>query len=103
MLKVLKLAGGVPSGKLKAPPKSCIPNRAKMRMKRKRRKRRERMDLMELNRDITRLRRDDQYLEHNISSKFFNIQSWSLIFKIFQTRSVMHITCQRNISSMEIL
>ena len=27
MAKVLKLDGGVPSGKLKAPPKSCIPER----------------------------------------------------------------------------
>ena len=43
---------------------TCMPSKAKMRMKRKRRKRRERMDLMELNRDITRLRRDDQYLKN---------------------------------------
>ncbi len=33
-----------------------------MRMKRKRRKRRERMERMELSREITRFRRDDQYL-----------------------------------------
>lgn len=60
--KLLKLAGGVPSGKLKAPPKSCIPNRAKIRMKRKRRNRRERIERMELNREMTRFLNDDQYL-----------------------------------------
>ena len=63
-MKVLKLDGGVPSGKLKAPPKSCMPSSAKMRMKRKRRNKRERMDRIELSSDITKLRRDDQYL-HN--------------------------------------
>jgi hypothetical protein len=48
MENVLKLEGGVPSSKLKAPPKSCMPSRAKIRMKRKRRKRRDKMDLMDL-------------------------------------------------------
>jgi hypothetical protein len=59
----LKFDGGVPSGKLNVPPKSCIPSRAKIRMKRKRSSRREMMDLSELNRDTTRLRREDQYLK----------------------------------------
>ena len=58
---VSKLASGVPSGKLKAPPKSCMPSSAKMRMKRKSRKRRERMERMELRREMTRFLRDDQY------------------------------------------
>jgi hypothetical protein len=44
-----------------------MPRRANMRMKRKRRKRRERMERMELSREITRFRRDDQYL----TIKFF--------------------------------
>lgn len=57
-----KLVGGVPSGKLKAPPKSCIPSSAKMRMKRKRRNNNEIIDLIELRREMTRFRREDQYL-----------------------------------------
>ena len=61
MTNVSKLASGVPSGKLNAPPNNCIPSNAKMRMKRNRRKRRERIDLIELSKDITRFRRDDQY------------------------------------------
>ena len=40
---------------------TCMPSRAKMRMKRKRRKRRERMERIELRREITRLRRLAQY------------------------------------------
>ena len=59
---VLKFDVGVPSSKLKNPPKSCIPRRAKMKMKRKRRKRRDRMDEMAFIRAITRFRREDQYL-----------------------------------------
>ena len=41
---------------------TCMPSKAKMRMKRKRRKRRERMERMELRREMTRLRRLAQYL-----------------------------------------
>ncbi len=63
MEKVLKLAGGVPSSKLKAPPKSCIPKSAKIRMNRNRRNSKDMIDLIELSRDITRFRRDDQYLQ----------------------------------------
>ena len=67
-----KLASGVPSGKLNAPPNNCIPNNAKIRMKRNRRKRRERMDLIELSRDITRFLRDDQYF---VTLKILNSRS----------------------------
>ena len=63
MEKVLKFEGGVPSSKLKAPPKSCMPSRAKIRMNRKRRNRRDKMDLMELKREMTKFRREDQYLK----------------------------------------
>ena len=68
MAKELKFEGGVPSGKLKAPPKSCIPRRAKMRMKRKRRKSNEMMERIELSSEMTKLRRDDQYLERTNKS-----------------------------------
>ena len=63
MANELKFEGGVPSGKLKAPPKSCIPSRAKMRMKRNKRNSREMIDRIELSKEITRLRREDQYLK----------------------------------------
>ena len=63
MENVLKFDGGVPSSKLKAPPKSCMPSRAKIRMKRKRRKSRDKMDLIELRREMTKFRREDQYLK----------------------------------------
>ena len=66
--KLSKLAGGVPSSKLKAPPNSCIPSRAKMRMKRNRRNRRDRMERIELSNDITRFRNEDQYLVKNKES-----------------------------------
>ena len=59
----LKFEGGVPSGKLNVPPKSCIPRRAKIRMNRKSRSKSEMMDFIELRRDITRFRSEDQYLE----------------------------------------
>lgn len=45
-----------------SPPKSCIPSKAKMRMKRKRRNNRLTMDLILLSRETTRLRSEDQYL-----------------------------------------
>jgi len=40
-----------------------MPSNAKMRMKRKRRNRSEMMDLMLLSKEMTRLRRDAQYLQ----------------------------------------
>ena len=60
MEKELKLEGGVPSGKLKVPPNNCIPKRAKMRMNRKSRRSKDMIDFIELSRDTTRLRSDDQ-------------------------------------------
>lgn len=63
MANELKFEGGVPSGKLKAPPKSCIPSKAKIRMNRNKRKSREMMERIELSREITKLRREDQYLK----------------------------------------
>lgn len=58
--KVLRLVWV--SSKLKRPPKSCMPRRAKMMMKRKRRRRREAMDFMELSKEPTRLLSDAQCL-----------------------------------------
>ena len=60
MEKELKLEGGVPSGKLKVPPNNCIPKRAKMRMNRKSRRSKDMIDFIELSKDTTRLRSDDQ-------------------------------------------
>ena len=61
--KESKLVGGLPSGKLKVPPKSCMPSSAAMRMKRKRRSSSEMMDFIEETSDTSRLRREDQYLK----------------------------------------
>jgi hypothetical protein len=57
----LKFEGGVPSSKLKVPPKSCIPNSAKIKINRKRSNNRDMMDLIELSKEITRFRSEDQY------------------------------------------
>ena len=65
-MTVSKLDVGVCSGKLNEPPKSCIPNKAKMKMKRKRRKSRDMMDDRAFMRAITRLRKGDQYLKAEI-------------------------------------
>ncbi len=62
-MAVSKLDEGVPSSKLKEPPKSCIPRRANMKMKRKRRKSRDMMEDKAFIRAITRLRSGDQYLK----------------------------------------
>lgn len=59
--KVLKLAGGVPSAKLKTPPNSCIPSKANIRMNKNSRNNKERMDRIEAIKEITRFRSDDQY------------------------------------------
>ena len=63
---VSKLLRGLASveSKLNLPPKTCIPRRAKMTIKRKRSSSREAMDWMELRRDATRLERERQYLKH---------------------------------------
>lgn len=69
MGKVLKLAGGVPSGKLKAPPNSCMPSKAKIKMNKKSRNNRERIERIELSNDITRFLKDDQYLHKKKQKK----------------------------------
>jgi hypothetical protein len=61
MGKESKLVGGVPSGLLKAPPNNCIPNSAKIRMNKNRRNNKDMMDRIELNSEITRFLKDDQY------------------------------------------
>ena len=68
--KLLKLAGGVPSLKFHSPPNSCIPSRAKMRMKRNSRNSSEMMERIELSSEMTRFRRDDQYLQHNSRPRY---------------------------------
>jgi hypothetical protein len=62
---VLKFDVGVPAGKLKYPPKSCIPSRANMNMKRKRRNSSDRIEAMAFINAITRFRRFVQYLKDN--------------------------------------
>ena len=59
---VSKLDVGLPSGKLKEPPKTCMPSSAKIKMNKKRRNRRDMMDEMAFMRAITRFRKLDQYL-----------------------------------------
>ena len=71
--KESKLEAGVPNSKLKVPPKSCIPSRAKMRMKRKRSRRSETMDFIDASRETTRFLKDDQYLK-NTSVNIANIK-----------------------------
>ena len=62
--KELKFEGGVPSGKLKVPPNNCIPRSAKIRIKRNSRSSNDIMDFIELSRDTTRFRNEDQYLKN---------------------------------------
>lgn len=50
------------SSKLNFPPKSCIPNREKMMIKRKRSRSREAMERTEFSKDATRLLKEFQYL-----------------------------------------
>ena len=63
MANELKLDGGVPSGKLKAPPNSCIPSNAKIRMNKNSRKSSDIIERMELSKEMTRFRKEDQYLQ----------------------------------------
>ena len=92
--KESKLVGGMPSGKLKVPPKSCMtvtivitwsqlsqvvtfvtcchtcmPRRAAIRMKRKSSSSSEMIDFIEETSDTSRLRRDDQYLQGERDNK----------------------------------
>lgn len=50
------------SSKLNFPPKSCMPSKEKMMMKRKSRSSREAMERTEFSREATRLDREFQYL-----------------------------------------
>ena len=59
----LKLEVGVPSGKLKKPPKSCIPSRAKINMNRKSKNNNDKIEDMAFIRAITRFLSEDQYLK----------------------------------------
>ena len=65
--KELKFDGGVPSGKLNVPPKSCIPSNAKININKNSSNSKDTIDLMELSNEITRLRSEDQYLKVNKS------------------------------------
>ena len=65
----LKFESGVPSGKLKVPPNSCIPRRAKMNMNKNSRNRRDMMEDKAFIRAITRLRSGDQYLNEGSKGK----------------------------------
>ena len=69
--KVSKLLRGFASveSKLNLPPKTCIPSRAKMTIKRKRSSNREAMDWIELRSEATRLERDRQYLKHGTETR----------------------------------
>lgn len=70
MGNVLKFVSGVPDSKLNCPPNNCMPRRANIRMNKKSRNNNEMMDLIEFNSEITRFRKDDQYLVTlNIRSK----------------------------------
>ena len=64
----LKFDVGVPSGKLKNPPKSCIPSSAKIKMNKKRRKSRDKMEDMAFIKAITRFLKEDQYLKEEMHS-----------------------------------
>ena len=59
---VSKFDVGRPSGKLKLPPKSCIPNKANIKINRNNKRRSERMDDMAFVKATTRFRSEDQYL-----------------------------------------
>lgn len=56
------------SSKLNLPPKSCIPRREKMIMKRKRSSNREAMERTEFRSEATRLLREFQYLVEKIEA-----------------------------------
>jgi hypothetical protein len=58
----LALGFGCVGLKLNFPPKTCIPNKAKMTINKKRSNSNDMIERNELSRDETRLRRDVQYL-----------------------------------------
>ena len=57
-----KFEVGLPSGKLNCPPKSCIPSKANMKMKRKRSSKSDKMEEIAFIKATTKLRNDVQYL-----------------------------------------
>ena len=59
---------GRPSGKLNCPPKSCIPNKAKMNMNKNRRSNSERMDEIAFIKATTKFLSEDQYLNKRKSN-----------------------------------
>ena len=71
----LKLEVGVPSGKLKKPPKSCIPSRAKINMNRKSRNNSDKIEDMAFIRAITRFLSEDQYLKWKEGHLHYVLQS----------------------------
>ena len=88
----LKLDIGVPSGKLKKPPKSCIPSRAKINMNRKSRNNSAMIEDMAFIRAITRFLREDQYLKWKeghlyyrkvASSRLSWLVAYPSIFRLF--------------------
>ena len=68
----LKFEVGVPSGKLKKPPKSCIPRSAKIKMNKKSRKRSDKMEDMAFIKAITRFLKEDQYLKRDTQENAFH-------------------------------
>jgi len=61
-----------------SPPKSCIPSRAKMRMKRKSRNKSEMIERMLLSNEMTRLRSDAQYLATRMATDALSVLTDSL-------------------------
>lgn len=76
---VSKFCGGVPSSKLNWPPKSCMPRSANIKMNRNSRNKSDIIERMEFNNDITRFRKDDQYLKGR-KTQFIIIYSSSASF-----------------------
>ena len=76
MRTVSKFDVGVSVGKLKEPPKSCMPSSAKMKMNKKRRNRSDMMDERAFIKAITRFRSGDQYLEKHQSNYIIATGQW---------------------------
>lgn len=62
MANVLKLAAGVSSSKLNAPPNNCMPSKANIKMNKNNRKSNDIMERIEASNEMTKFRNDDQYL-----------------------------------------
>ena len=66
MGNVSKFVGGVPFSKLNWPPKSCMPKSANIKINKNKRNKSDIMERMEFNNDITRFRKEDQYLKKKL-------------------------------------